>query len=164
MLTRVASPVLSLYQKDSEALKKNYLKLVNMVASVNIPIYLGIILFAPFIVDILYGGEYAHIVPLVQLLSVTMIFRAVGNPSGSLLVATGKTHLELTWGLIVLVTVPIAIFIGSYFSIVGIAVALVVSRMVLFYPSWYFLVSKMIDVPFLEYVKVILFLRIPRLK
>ncbi len=164
VLTRVASPVLSLYQNNLAILKKNYLRLVNMVASVNIPVYVVIIVFAPFIVDIFYGKTYGHIVPLVQLLSVTMIFRAVGNPSGSLVIATGKTHLELIWNLVVLVTVPIAVVIGSYFSVLGIAVALVVSRLILFYPSWYFLVNKMIEVSFVEYMKTIVILKIPKLR
>ncbi|MEQ9583500.1 MAG: MOP flippase family protein, partial [Arenibacter sp.] len=55
IFTRVASPILAKFQTNILVLKKNYFKLLNLIISVNIPIYLSVIAFAPWIVSILYG-------------------------------------------------------------------------------------------------------------
>ena len=51
ILVKVASPTLAKFQDDIVALKQNYLKLINIVSSINIPVYIGIIIFAPLVVQ-----------------------------------------------------------------------------------------------------------------
>ena len=152
ILTRVASPVLAKFQNDKNRLRENYLKLVNAVASINIPVYLGIIVFAPLLVRILYGPDFEDIVTLVRILSIYVIFRSIGNPVISLIVATGKTELNFIWSLVTLVIMPLAVVIGGQFSIEGVAISLTVAIVMLFIPNWWFLVRKMIDVKLLTYI------------
>lgn len=152
ILTRVASPVLAKFQKDKNRLRENYLKLVNAVASINIPVYLGIIVFAPLLVRILYGPDFEDIVTLVRILSIYVIFRSIGNPVISLIVATGKTELNFIWSLVTLAVMPLAVIIGSQFSIEGVAISLTVAMALLFIPNWWFLVRKMIGVRLLTYI------------
>ncbi|WP_296386910.1 MOP flippase family protein, partial [Winogradskyella sp.] len=97
ILIKVASPTLSKFQDHIESLRTNYLKLINIVSTINLHVYTLIIIFAPFIVEVMYGAGFEDIVILVRILSVYMFFRAIGNPVGSLVVATGKTHLEFYW-------------------------------------------------------------------
>lgn len=142
ILSRVAAPALALFQSKKEELKRAYLKLLNLIATANIVVYLGIIIFADLIVKILYP-DYESIVVLVRILSVYMLFRAIGNPMGSLIVATGKTHLGLMWNLISLIVLPIFIYIGSRFGIIGTTVSMLIAMLVLFIPSWRFMVYRM---------------------
>jgi len=153
ILTKVASPVLAKMQGDKNLLKKNYLKLITLVTSVNVPIYIGIILFAPILVGILYGDGYDSIVILVRILSVYMIFRAVGNPIGSLVVATGRTDLEFKWNLFTFIIIPIAVFIGALFSITHVTIAITIAMALLLIPSWYFLVYKLTGANLKEYLR-----------
>jgi len=153
ILTRVASPVLAKFQDNASLLKKNYLKLVNIVATINIPIYIAVIIFAPLIVRILYGNNFDSIVILVQILSIFMMFRAIGNPIGSLVIATGRTDLEFKWNVFTLLITPLAIFIGSQFSIQGVAIASAITSVLLFIPSWNFLIHKMLGVGLKEYIQ-----------
>lgn len=152
IFTKVASPVLAKLQNNLDELKRNYLKFLNYVMTVNIPVYLGIIIFAPFIVDILYGVGYGDIVLLVRILSFYMLFRAIGNPIGSLVVATGRTDIEFYWNLISLVVLPTGVVIGSMYSIEMVAVSMSLSMLVLLVPSWHILVYKLTGASLNEYL------------
>jgi PST family polysaccharide transporter/teichuronic acid exporter len=151
IMSRVAAPALALFQSKIEELKQAYLKLLNLTATANIVVYLGIILFAPIIVEILYP-DYDDIVILVRILSVYMLFRAIGNPIGSLITATGKTNLGFLWNVASLIVMPVFIYIGSRYGIVGTAVSMVVAMLVLFFPSWRFLVYRMTGATFGEFL------------
>lgn len=152
ILTRVASPVLAKFQSNIKLLRESYLKLVNIVSSINTPIYIGIIIFAPTIVRVLYGGGYENIVAIVRILSVHMMFRSIANPMGSLVIATGRTDLALLWNLMKLPILPIAVFIGTQYSIEWVAGSITISSILLFLPSWWFMIRKMSGAKFKDYV------------
>ena len=156
IFTKVAGPVLAKMQFDLVELKKNYLKFLNYVMSVNIPVYLILIIFAPLIVEVFYGSGYENIVLLVRILSVYMLFRAIGNPIGSLVIATGRTDIEFYWNLISLFVLPGAIIIGSLYSIEVVAIAMTISMLILLVPSWYFLVYKLTGATLKEYLNSLL--------
>ena len=152
IFNRVATPVLSKLQDNAKRLKEAYLNLVNVISSVNFLIYLGIIIFANPIVNILYGGQYENIVTLVRILSVYMIIRASGSPIGCLIIATGRTDLGFYWNIVVLAVMPIAIFVGAQYSVEWVAGSVLIAFVILFVPFWYFLVWKMINVPLSKYL------------
>ena len=156
VLTRVGAPVLAKFQDSLAKLKKNYLKLINLVASINIPIYLCILLFAPLLVKILYGNDYMEITVLVRILAASMFIRSLLNPVGSLVVATGRTDLEFYWNLFTMILTPLAIFVGSQFSIEGVALAILISMVLLFIPCWWFLIRRMIYVDLVTYLSWII--------
>lgn len=153
ILTRVASPILVKFQKDFAILKKNYLKLLNIVISINIPVYLAVILFASPIVEILYGKDYLEIITLVRILSIYMIVRAIGNPIGSLIIATGRTDLEFYWNIFTLSIMPAAIYIGAQFSLVGVALSITITMILLLIPSWWFLMKRLVNISLYEFLK-----------
>ena len=156
VLTRVAAPMLAKFQNEIEELRKNYLQLIKVVASINFPIYLGLIIFTPWVVEIFYGPGFEDIEILVRILSVYMMFRAIGNPMGSLVIATGRTDLDFRWSLFNLAIMPLAIYIGAQVSIVGVAISVTVAIMILFVPNWWFLSRRIIKVDFLTYCKAVL--------
>lgn len=153
ILTRVASPTLALFQRNKQELKNKYLKLINIVTSINIPVYVGLIIFAPLAVRVLYGTGFSDIVILVRVLSIYMIFRAIGNPIGSLIVATGRTELELIWNFVTLLILPVFIYIGSLFGLVWVTVSITLAMAALYIPSWRILVFNLTNASFKEYFK-----------
>lgn len=152
ILTRVASPILAKFQNNLVLLRKHYLNLVNTVFSINLPIYILVIIFAPLIVTIFYGNGYQDIVIFVRILSVYMLLRSIGNPIGSLVIATGRTHLEFYWNLITLIIMPIVIIIAAQFSLVWVAISLTLIVVLLFVPNWWFLVNPLIKVKFKDFL------------
>ncbi|MFT7298484.1 MAG: O-antigen/teichoic acid export membrane protein, partial [Sphingobacteriales bacterium] len=110
ILSKVGAPALAKFQGDINRLKENYLKLVNVVSSVNIIIYSIVIVFAPLIIRMFYGPGFQEIEILVRILSLYMILRSIGSPVGSLVIATGKTHLDLVWNSITFLVMPVVIY------------------------------------------------------
>ena len=156
IITKIASPGLSLLQNDIELLRFNYLRLIGIISKVNILVYVSLIIFTPFAVSIFYGNEFEEIYSVVRVLSIYMIFRAIGNPIGSLIIATGKTKLEFYWNIAVLLVIPVFVFIAAQFNITMVAWSLSLSSLLLFYPSWKLLVYKIIGGTFKEYVLAII--------
>lgn len=152
ILTKVASPVLARFQSDPQSLKNNYLKLINIISTISIPIYIGVIIFAPFLVEFLYGPDFKNIIILVRILSINMIFRSLWNPISSLVVATGRTDLQFKWSFIALCVFPSFILVGVQYGIVAVTISLTFSMIILFIPSWRYLVFKMTGATLKEYI------------
>ncbi|PQA52730.1 MOP flippase family protein [Siphonobacter curvatus] len=155
ILTKVASPALAKFQDNIELLKINYLKLINIVSNVNILVYVGIMVFSPLLVKIMYGNGFEDIVVLVRILSVYMILRAIGNPVGSLVAATGRTDLEFYWNFITLFIMPLFIYVGSKLGIVEVTISLDIAMIILFVPNWKLLINKLTGATLQEYLRAI---------
>jgi len=164
ILTKVAAPALAKFQHNLVKLKENYLKLINIVSSINIITYFLLIIFAPIVVDIFYGSGYDSIVLYVRILCVYMVFRSIGNPIGSLVIATGRTDIEFLWNTFLLILMPFVVYFGSLFGIVGVTISLTFTMMILFVPSWYFLVRKMTGATLKEYMRAIFVINLNFLK
>ncbi|SDG47435.1 MOP flippase family protein [Psychroflexus sediminis] len=151
IITQVASPVLSLSQDNKNQLKARFLKLLNIVATLNFSAYSLLAILAYPIVFVLYGSGFTDIYVLVQILSVYMFLRSVLSPVGSLVIATGKTYYEFYWNLLVLIITPILIYMGAQLSIEMVALSLVISILILMIPSWKLLVKKLCNASMSEY-------------
>lgn len=156
ILTMVGAPSLALIQSDKIALARNYVKLINIVSALNFIAYAGIIIFAPFIVLVLYGDNFEFIVPIVQILSIYMFLRSTYNPVGTLVVATGRTNLQFYWNIFVLMFMPLFIYFGSYYGQKGVAWSLSIFMLLAIYPFWKILVNKMVNISFGEYIKALI--------
>ena len=143
IITKVASPVLSLSQNNAIELKRRFLKLVNIVATSNSVAYGLLVLFAYPIVFLLYGTEYTDIYVLVQILSAYMFIRSVLSPVGSLVIAKGRTDYEFFWNLFVFIIMPISIYIGAQFSVEMVALSLVIAMTLLLVPAWKLLINRL---------------------
>jgi O-antigen/teichoic acid export membrane protein len=142
IITKVAFPLMSQIKGDIVRLRSVFLKIVNNLAYVNIPIYIMISFFARPLVLILFGAEWLNAVPIIQILSFTYLFRALGNPSGSLLLSQGKANIAFYWNLSVFALYPISILIGYNWGIIGVTIATLVLQILLFFPNWKFIVFK----------------------
>lgn len=138
MINRVAFPVFSKIQLDSAKLRKAYLLITNMLTSFNAPLLAGVIVVAPYAVPVLLGAEWAESVIIIQILCLYGLFKALGNPSGSLFIAVGKVRWSFYWQLAQLIIIPIVVFFASLSGeIVVVALAVGLLRMALFYVSYF---------------------------
>jgi O-antigen/teichoic acid export membrane protein len=102
-----------------------------------------------------YGPGFQEIEILVRILSLYMILRSIGSPVGSLVIATGKTHLDLVWNSITFLVMPVVIYTGCQFGITGAAWGITAASILLFVPSWKILVHKMTGASLKEYLTAI---------
>lgn len=152
IITKVASPVLSLVQNDEKLLRNKYLSFLNLVSTANFTAYGLLALLAYPIVMVFYGGDFIHIVVLVQILSAYMYLRSLGNPVGSLLIATGRTDYGFYWNLFLLAIIPGAVFWGSQISIEAVATCLLIVMVFLFFLAWRFMIFRLISASLKQYL------------
>lgn len=160
IVSKVATPTLAIFQNNIQELKDNYLKLINILSSINIPAYILLGIFAPLVVNILYGSNFENIVIIVRILSIYMIFRSVSSPVGSLVVATGRTDIEFFWNTFALLVTPLFILLGSNMGLgaTGSAIGLTLSMLVLFIPAWKLMIHRMTGASLREYLKAVFIL------
>lgn len=153
IITRIGFPVMAAVQHEPEKIKSIYLKTMRMTASINFPIYFGLAAFAPSIVQIMFGEQWAASSDTLRILAFWGLIRSTGNPVGSLLLAVGKAELQFRWNLILLFLIPPVLWFGAGYGINGLAFSLLVMQAILFIPAWYFLVKPCCQASLGEYVK-----------
>lgn len=137
MINRVAFPVFSQIQNDRRRLQKGYLFIIKLIMAINAPLYAGFAILAPYAIPLLLGEEWADIAAVVQILCVYALFRALGNPSGSLLIAAGKVKWSFYWQLFQLFIIPVVLYFSSLTgSIVMVALSMALLRFVLFFVNY----------------------------
>lgn len=156
IITRVGFPLIAQVQNDVARVRSIYLKTLNMTASTNAPLYVGIAVFAPEIVSALLGHGWQSSAPLLRILAVWGFFRSISNPVGSLLFGMGRADLALKWNAALLLTVPSVMWVGSQFGPVGLAWALLGFSIFMYIPSWYFLVQALCQAGIYEYSVAVL--------
>jgi O-antigen/teichoic acid export membrane protein len=151
IINRVAFPVMAKVQNDDLILQKIYLKIINAISSINFPIYISIVILAEPIVLIMFGNEFKAGIPILQVLSIYAMFRSTSNPIGSLLMAKGRVDIGFYWNALLFVFIPLTIFIGSGFGILGVSYALLFLQVFLMIPSWFFVVKRLCGVSFISF-------------
>ncbi|MCD4676670.1 MAG: MOP flippase family protein [Desulfobacula sp.] len=157
IFTRIAFPVLAKIQGDRVRLKRWYIKMLNILTSLNAPVLIGFAIVAPIVIPIMLGSKWISIIPVVQILCVFSLIRSTGNPGGSLLLAVGRPDVEFYWNLGLLFLVPGTVFVSGMYggTLVAVALALLGLQTSLFFP-WYFLILRKILGPCaLEYTKAL---------
>lgn len=156
IVTRVGLPVMAKAQHDQTFLKNVYLKTLRMTASVNFPIYMAIVAFAPEVVALLFGSQWNDVIPLLRVLALWGLFRSVGNPVGSLIFAVGRADMAFKWNLALVFIVLPGVWFGAQYGNQGLAIAMILISMALVVPGWYVLVRPLCGAGFFEYFQQLL--------
>lgn len=154
IVNKVALPVFAKVQDDLEGMRFAYCKVIKIVSSINFPICVifGVLSFQ--IVGILYGPGYEDVSKLMSILSIWSLFLCIGNPVGSIAVATGNTHLSFKYTIVrVLVMIPF-VYVASLISISAVAWCNVLTAFIMFLFAWFMLLRKIILLPFSQYISV----------
>lgn len=156
VVTQVAFPVFARVQHDIERLRGGYLQVLRALGFVNFPILAGIASVAGLLLPIAFGDEWLPAIPVVQVLALVMLFRVTGNPSGSLLLATGNVRLSFKWNLAVaLCQLPLIFIAATYSGITGVALSLLLLQLLLLAPFYRVVVATLIQPRLREYVGAI---------
>lgn len=94
IITTVAFPVFAHRQDNPSALRRGFLIVTKLLSTTNAPVVFGLAAIAPVAVPLLLGEQWRPSVPLVELLSILAMARAIYNPVGSLVLAVGRADLS----------------------------------------------------------------------
>lgn len=124
VITKVAFPVFSRMQNETNRLKKGYLKVLQLLSTVNFPMMAGLAVVAPIAVPVIFGEQWLPSIILIQILTIVGLLRSTGNPVGSLLLSKGRADLGFKWNLALAITQIPGLYLGAKLGgTVGVAIA-----------------------------------------
>jgi O-antigen/teichoic acid export membrane protein len=145
ILTRVAFPLFARVQENTDQLKRGFMIMRQLLATVNFPIYMGLASTAPIFVPLFFGEQWLEVAPLIQILAFVVAMRSTGNPIGSLLLAKGRADYGFYWNvLVILFQIPVVAAGAHFGGVIGVAIAILLAQCVYFGLGYLLLVRRLI--------------------
>ena len=121
-VSQVTFPLFARQQEDAQALRNGYMNVLKTVTLINAPLMAGIMVTAPLFIPLLIGPQWTESIMLTQVLAMYAYQRSTGAPSGSLLMAVGRTDMSFGWNIFaLLVTLPVVYMGASAYGMSGLA-------------------------------------------
>lgn len=100
VLASVVQPYMASHQDDRNIIFNAWLKITRLLSMV--AIYISVIFFtcSGEIIELFYGSQWGSSVPLFSILSVTVYFQMLGNPTGAFFQSLGRTDLMFKAGCV----------------------------------------------------------------
>lgn len=148
----VALPYFSKIQGDESLLRKNYLKVLNLLSHIDFLICVVIGSMSCFIVPVLYGESYNDIIPVVSILSIWSMLTCIGNPVGNIIKATGQTKQSFKYTIIRMFIVFPCVLISSQYGMIWVAVFQIMSSIIAFFVLWHLELWQTIRLKLRDYI------------
>jgi len=157
ILTQVAFPFFSKIQDNTSRLKKNYLKYINLIVSINAGILVGITSLAHILVPLFLGKKWMSSVPIIQALIVYVVIRSILNASGALTMAKGKANWSFYWHITMLFIIPGTTYLALEVSnsVIGVCIALSGLFFALLFVHYRLFLRNLVGPFFVEYLQTI---------
>lgn len=137
-INEVAYPAFARLQNEIDRLKKYFFTLARASMQINGLILVIIGLFIEDLLVFVGYNEWLGAVPLIKLLAISAIFRAVSPLVPQLLNAVGKAKLNFYYSLSNAFIMPLAFLIGAQYSLIGVGWAWVIGYPVVVLLLFYF--------------------------
>ncbi len=154
VITRVAFPAFSKIQDDNSRMRRGYCKVINYISMLSFPMLAGMLMIAPEFIRLVYGAKWEPSVIVLQIFCLVGIFKSLGNPVGSVLLAKGRADIGFYWNVFAVIMVSLAVIVGVNWGIVGVAVAILILQVPFFFIIQP-IVNRLIELKFSEYFKSI---------
>ena len=153
IVTRIATPLLAQLQGERERLRAVYAQVLRVTTALNFPVFASLVLFSGSYVPLVFGERLAPYQPSFVLLGLWGLLRAIGNPSGSLFFALGKTRLAFHFSLGSMLLFALAALLGARQGAVGLAGAMLAAMALQQgFAIWYFIVRPLTGMRYRQYV------------
>lgn len=136
ILTRVSFPVMSRVQNELDRVRHIYLLQVRVIASLSLPAYAFVAVAAKPITLLVFGPQWAQAVPVMRALAVWGALVSIGNPVGSLLMATGRVKRSLYWNVFAACITPLCVLLAAPSGATWVAVTMAGVQLAFFIPGW----------------------------
>ncbi len=123
IINQVAFPAFALVQRESTEARFYAMKATRLMALVSVPVFFGISAVAPEIVSVVFGTGWGAATPILAVLSVAMIFRAILLVIPNYLQGIGDARASFWCTSVGLVLFPPAFLIGCRWGVQGVCYA-----------------------------------------
>lgn len=143
---QVALPAFAAVQDDRETLRLAFARGQLAIATVCVPLSIGVVLVAPEAVRVGFGEEWSPAIDAIRILALASPFIAVVRLNGTVYQATGRPSWAF-WMLVISTVLNVAGFaIGVQHGIEGVAIGFTVASALICLPH-FALVSRALGVP-----------------
>ena len=157
VISHVTFPAYSKLQDDIQRFSNAYLKVLQMVFFIAIPLAGAIFIFASDAISIFLSNRWLQVVPLLRILVWAGLTRAIVDATGSVFNACGKPSINTKWQFINLVVLITAIYpLSMYFGPAGVAITVLVANIAAALVSIYE-VRKVLQFEYFRFFKVLVF-------
>jgi PST family polysaccharide transporter len=130
-LQRVFFPAYARLQSDHRAFQEGVLQSLRVLATITMPMGMGLAVLADLIVRTLYGEQWLPVVPLLQVIAIIGITRSLYSLLANIYKAKARPDLDLKIGLGLVPLLFLAIVFGSQWGTLGVAAGVLVFNVVL---------------------------------
>lgn len=141
-LSTVAMPALSSLQNDPERFRRYYQHLLDILATVTMPLTIYCALEADFIIPLVLGRQWLAAIPVFRILAIAGFIDAVVGTRGLVMTSCGLSKRYFHWGVVVSLSTLAGFVAGIPFGIIGVATAYVVVRLLMLFPSLFYCFNK----------------------
>lgn len=124
LMTFFYPKIVDAFSKGTDTGRKLVHKLMKIFFAINFVVYLGLALFAPLIIWIIYGSKYMNIIPIFEVLSINYLFYSIRHVLGNVIAAIKRVKVNLVISVISgLANVGLNIVLIMNFASMGAAMA-----------------------------------------
>lgn len=146
VVSSVAYPAYAKLQDSLVELQNSVRKTVQLISWVSIPAGVGLAMISSAFILTFYTEKWAAAIPVMQLLSLYAMFYTLSYNFGDAYKAMGRPDILNKISISTIVFVILALWIGSYYGIVGVAWAHLL-RVVALLGIQIVIVSRILDIP-----------------
>lgn len=126
----VLFPILSSFNEEKEKLQSSFLTAIALVSWFSMILMAVFVLSAQIIIDIFFGAEWAWLVGIFRILSLSILFLAYSRIGDCYFRSLGWVKAYFNIRLVVCILTLICVYFGCQYGIIGVAVGIVVSRVI----------------------------------
>jgi len=141
-MNQVAIPVLCSLQKQPDRYIKYFQRLLDILATLTIPVTIYCAIEADFLIKMLLGSQWTAAVPVFRILAVSGLIQAIAGVRGLVLISFGFSERYFIWGLFNAIICASSFVVGLQFGIEGVAAAYAIVNYIIFIPSLYYCFHK----------------------
>ena len=161
IIIQICYPIMARMKENLEQLKGAYMKILDFLSYINIPLLIGLFLMAPNVIPMIYGPGWENTVPLIEIFVFTGISFCLQYPLSTIAYSTGKPNLLFYLNLATaIVKFPVIYFMANYYGIMGIAYGFLITTTVSLVFNFYlikFMVGSFMDIFLKNIAKPVLF-------
>jgi PST family polysaccharide transporter len=121
VLAVVFFPAFASIQSQPDLLRKSFLASLRYVQLLVTPLCLGMLVAAEPIIRVIFGDQWLTSIPLMQILSLYALVLSIGFHVGDIYKAIGRPDILLKLAIPIFIVRLTALWIGSQYSLIGIA-------------------------------------------
>lgn len=122
IVLQVAYPIVARMKDEAAEIKRAYIKILDFITYINVPLLAGLFITSDTLVPLLYGASWNPTVGLIKILVIASFFMCLGHPLFTLAYSKGKPNLLFYLNIFTLIIkVPLIYFLGKFGQSVGVA-------------------------------------------